>query len=103
MNQLTIEQRLEDYQQVLNWFNANEGNCQGLCILLGGIRWKLYSKAPFIGWEDSWEYYPEFKGIERPYHQLYKMHSGTEIDTPGKVLLRKIRISILEKAIELIK
>lgn len=101
VEKLTKEERLEDYQKALNRFNERLTFCQPLCELLGKIRWK--GNCPFIGWEDSWEYYIEFKNVEVPHRQLYTMSGQKGFQNiTGMKMLRMIRMNILKTAINLV-
>jgi len=95
MQQLTEEQRLEDYQKALAWFKESQLNNEGLCFRFGTIRWGNYMNSPFYGWISLKKYYPEFVGSE-PYARLnYEL----EEEDARQEAVRLLRIDMLEQAI----
>ena len=92
---LTKEQRLEDYKKALAMYES--GCNEGICIVLGEMRWGNFFDTPFALFAECKEYYPELKGNDLPKRTASKMDG----DFTENILTT--RITILQNAIKLLE
>ncbi len=94
---ISVQERKTAYEGAIQYYteklNAQQSNhVQGICVILGNLHYEDrggYMLAPWYGWWDCINYFPELKNFSQP----YSMKATTEgINERLKILRNALNI-----------